>query len=47
MIRFRLRRTGTEHLSIDSTTNTTSSSYNQNGWFVSWWIVDITVAKTS
>jgi len=47
MIRFRLRRTGTECLSLDNTCTSTASNYNQNGWFISWWIVDITVAKTS
>ncbi|HRF94125.1 MAG TPA: hypothetical protein PLZ51_02975, partial [Aggregatilineales bacterium] len=47
MIRFRLDRTGTECLSSDNTCTSTNSNYNQNNWFISWWIVDITVAKTS
>jgi hypothetical protein len=47
MIRFRLNRSTTQCMSSDNTCTSTNWNYNQNGWFVSWWIVDITVAKTS
>jgi len=48
MIRFRLRRNATECMSYDEwTCNTASSNYNKNGWFISWWVVDITVASSS
>lgn len=44
MIRFRLRRTGTDCINADGSCDGTS---NPNNWFISWWITDITVAKTS
>jgi hypothetical protein len=47
MIRFRLDRDTTECLSSDNTCTVGGWNYNANNWFISWWIVDITVAKTS
>lgn len=47
MIRFRLRRVNSDCLNADNTCDPNSSSYNLNGWLISWWITDITVAKTS
>lgn len=44
MIRFRLRRTTTDCINAD---NSCDGSNNPNNWFISWWITDIVVAKTS
>ncbi|PJF26376.1 MAG: hypothetical protein CUN52_15885, partial [Phototrophicales bacterium] len=40
MIRFRLRRVNTDCLNADNTCDPNSSSYNLNGWLISWWITD-------
>ncbi|MEQ8676263.1 MAG: hypothetical protein RLP44_01850 [Aggregatilineales bacterium] len=53
MVRFRFDRQnrggnndlGDDRMSIDSTTNINSTNYNNNGYFVGWWIVDIQVAQ--
>jgi hypothetical protein len=45
MIRFRLSRLNNWCLSNDNTCTPGNSGYNANGWFVSWWIVDITVGN--
>lgn len=36
---------GTDRMSIDSTTNINSTNYNNNNFFVGWWVVDIRIAE--
>lgn len=47
MIRFRLDRLNESELSGDRTCNTGNANYNENGWYMSWWIVDIVVADAN
>lgn len=44
MIRFRLDRMGTDCLNRDWGCNPSSDPKGPNGWYASWWIVDIQVA---
>jgi Flp pilus assembly pilin Flp len=46
MLRFRLDRQGESELSGDRTCDSNNSNYNENGWFMSVWIADITVARS-
>jgi hypothetical protein len=47
MIRFRFDRLGRSGChSNDSTCTESSTNYNNNGFFVGWWIVDIRVAES-
>jgi len=45
MIRFRLDRNSVDCLSRDNTCTTSASNFNQNRYYVSWWIADIIVIQ--